>query len=276
VGSKEVTPRNASSAIGSLQRVTFLQSVTAFSIPAWREFPGLVHGFLGRLGGVSPPPFDSLNLSYAVGDDPVNVKKNWHAWRSSWNLAEAPVITPKQIHGTGVVEVSSASPEEPIEADALWTRHPGLHLGVLTADCVPILIVEPESRLACAAHAGWRGTSREIAIKAVEALERSGSCSPSSLFAALGPSIGACCYPVGKEVFDAFPRRWRSIGWSQIEGRHHLDLRELNAEQLIAAGLEKGRISVVGPCTSCRVTDFFSSRRSGGQTGRQLSFVGWT
>lgn len=236
----------------------------------------MLHGFLGRLGGVSPPPFDSLNLSYAAGDDPANVKKNWHVWKSSLNLLEARVITPKQVHGAGVLGVSPSSRDGPLEADALWTGVSGLFLGILTADCVPILIVEPEKRLACAVHAGWRGTSKEIAIKAVEALTSGGSCSPSSLFVALGPSIQACCYPVGREVLDAFPDRWKSIGWSKVGGQHHLDLRQLNLAQLVKAGVDGERITLIGPCTSCQVKDFFSCRRSGSSTGRQLSFVGWT
>jgi YfiH family protein len=246
------------------------------SVSHWKQFPGLLHGFLGRAGGVSKAPFDSLNLSFRVGDDPISVGENWHLWKNSLPPTKVQIVTPKQVHGAKVLSVDPTSPKEAGEADALWTQHSGVLIGVLTADCVPVLLCEPERQICAAVHAGWRGTSKEIAIKVVQVLCSEGKAAPSSLFAALGPSISGCCYAVGTEVIDGFPIRWRRFGWSKIEGRHHLDLRALNHLQLMEAGLREEKIALVGPCTSCQVHDFFSSRRSGNPTGRQLSYIGWS
>jgi hypothetical protein len=223
---------------------------------------------------VSQSPFQSLNLSRHVGDDPKSVEENWAIWEERWGGERIEVVVAKQVHGCKVLRVDAKS-REPEEGDALWTTAPDVVLGVLTADCVPILLWEPEQRIAAAVHAGWRGTAREVAVKTVQTLVQEGHASAGSLYAAIGPSIRDCCYEVGAEVLAAFPKRWQTVGWTTTSRGLRVNLSEINRLQLLEAGLPEERVSVIGPCTSCRVDVFFSYRRSGNPTGRQLSFVGW-
>jgi YfiH family protein len=166
-------------------------------VPRWAGVPGLVHGFFGRDGGVSRGPCASLNLSFSVGDDAADVTQNWARVRAG--LPGVDVVTMRQVHGASVVRV-----EEPVHridsVDGLFTERAGIALGVMTADCVPILLVAPEARVAMAVHAGWRGTLAGIAAVAVETVRRELDVSPRSLLVALGPSIGQCCYEVDAPI----------------------------------------------------------------------------
>jgi len=151
---------------------------------------------------------------------------------------------------------------------------PRLLLGVETADCLPILIVDPRRRAVAAAHAGWRGTASGVAARAVEALVAAGS-HPEDLLAALGPSIGPCCYEVGEELRAAFGPTGAALFRPGPRGRPHLDLRAANLGQLVAAGLRPHHIHEVGDCTACRADLYYSYRRDGAGAGRMINFVGW-
>jgi YfiH family protein len=162
-------------------------------------------------------------------------------------------------------------------ADALVTQQTGVYLGVLTADCVPMLFVAPERKLVAAVHAGWRGTLQGITEKLLALLNREHGIVPGELEAALGPSIGACCYEVKQDVTAPLIEKWGKLASAAIEareGRSFLDLRSLNRNVLAQAGVPSAQIFEVGPCTGCAADDFFSYRRAQGETGRQLSFVG--
>jgi hypothetical protein len=177
----------------------------------------------------------------------------------------------RQVHGTRVVE---APWEERPEADAAIARGDGLVLGVETADCLPILLVDPARRAVGAVHAGWRGTASEVAMRAVESLRAQGSRS-EDLVAALGPAIGPCCYEVGDELRPAFDRWGGDLFRPGPRGRPHLDVRAANRRQLRAAGLREERIHDVAQCTSCRGDLYHSYRRDGPNGGRMISFVGF-
>lgn len=184
-----------------------------------------------------------------------------------------------QVHGSTLARIESLPAEVP-EADGLVTLTPGLALAVLTADCVPILLVAPRAGAVAAVHAGWRGTVARIAQVAVEKLCRWSGEPPSAIEAALGPSIGACCYQVGVEVAEAFGA-WRKPPASlrreseQVE-KWRIDLRQANVEALREAGLSESAIEIVGPCTCCADDRFFSFRAArGAATGRQASVIAW-
>jgi YfiH family protein len=177
----------------------------------------------------------------------------------------------RQVHGTVVLQAPwDGTPE----ADAAVAVTPGVLLGIATADCLPVLLVDPVRRAVAAAHAGWRGTVGQIARRAVEALVDQGS-RPADVLAALGPGIGPCCYEVGEELRAAFGPGGAAFFRSGPHGRPHLDVRAANVRQLEEVGVRPERIHHVDHCTSCRSDRYYSYRRDGAGTGRMISFVGF-
>ena len=228
------------------------------------EFP---HGFTTRRGGVSSAPFDDLNLGGRVGDDPARVAENWRRLEAATGLAFARV---RQVHGARTVLASAPSaPGE--EADAVISATPGLAACVSVADCVPLLLADPATGAVAAVHAGWRGTVERAASAGVSALAARGA-RPGDLLAAVGPSIGPCCYEVSSDLADRFRTE---IGPETVrEGaRPRIDLWRANLLHLLAAGLRPERIEILGRCTACEAPLFFSHRRDAGRTGRQAAFI---
>jgi len=187
---------------------------------------------------------------------------------------DAPVVTPTQVHGARVATVRAA--ESPGEADGVVTTTRRLVLGIVTADCAPVLLRVPGTTAVGAVHAGWRGAAAGVVECGVDALCRLAGAPPDAVEAAIGPAIGPCCYQVGAEVREAFERRTGSVtaaAWTPDGDRLRLDLREAVRRLLLAVGVE--RVALVGPCTSCS-PDLHSHRRDGQRAGRQLSFVAVT
>jgi polyphenol oxidase len=247
-------------------------------VPHWAQHAGLLHGFMGRRGGKSIGPYAGLNLSYRVGDDPKVVSQNVCDMKLAIGIHDGRIVTMKQVHGDNLVEVADANVKEAGEADAMVTARRNVFLGVLTADCVPILIIAPQQRLAAVVHAGWRGTAAGIAAKAVQYFVDRYSVAPESLEAALGPCIGVCCYEVGNDVAEPLVARWGGLAEESMRrsgAKAHLDLRRLNRAILAQAGIPAARIFEMGPCTKCAPADYFSYRREGNETGRQMSVIGW-
>jgi YfiH family protein len=178
----------------------------------------------------------------------------------------------RQVHGCAV---HAAPWEGHPEGDAATADRAGLLLGIETADCLPVLLVDPRRHVVAAAHAGWRGTAAGVAARAVEALTAQGS-RPQDLLAALGPGIGPCCYEVGEDVREAFGPAGAGFFRPGPRGRPHLDVRAANRALLLAAGLEAGALHDVADCTFCRPDLYHSYRREGRGAGRMISFVGWT
>ena len=252
--------------------------ITVLNVPQWQRYDGLLHGFMGRRGGKSVGPYASLNLSYRVGDDPKIVSQNICDMKLAIGMHDGRIVTMKQVHGDSIAEVIDTKIKEAGEADAMVTAQANVFLGVLTADCVPILMIAPKKRLAAVVHAGWRGSLAGIAAKAVKYFADGYGVAPESLEAALGPSIGACCYEVGDDVVAPLVARWGPLVEDSINAggaKPHVDLRRLNRRILASAGLPAERIFAVGPCTKCAENDFFSYRREGKETGRQMSVIGW-
>jgi polyphenol oxidase len=252
--------------------------ITWLKVPQWERYDGLLHGFLGRRGGRSSGPYAGLNISFRVGDDPEIVKDNMCDMKKEVGVHDARIITMKQVHGNQILEIKNKNIKEAGEADGMVTTESEAYLGVLTADCVPILFVAPERKVVAAVHAGWRGTLGGIGAKMVRLLQDKYRVSPGQIEAALGPSIGACCYEVGADVTDPLTQTWGKLASACVHtagGRTFVDLRKLNRSILGSAGLPSHQIYQVGPCTSCAREDFFSYRREQKETGRQISFIGW-
>ncbi len=252
-------------------------SIFRLQVPEWDEFEGLVHGFLGRRGGRSQPPYASLNVSYDNGDDVQTVKQNWCELKVALGLSDVNVITANQVHGDTILKASNGTGKRAGVGDGLMTDVPGLLLGIMAADCVPLLFLEPGRKVVGAVHAGWRGTAAGIAARAVTQMQEEYRIDPSALRVAMGPSIGPCCYEVGREVVEQIEVNWPEAlrdAWRPEGAKGRLDLKAINEAQLDGAGVPRSHIQRIGPCTACNVEDFFSYRKEG-KTGSQLSFIGW-
>jgi len=194
------------------------------------------------------------------------------------------VLLREQVHGDRVIDADATPIREgngcrdgyarlDADADAVVVTGAGCVAGVRTADCVPILLVAPHRHWAAAVHAGWRGTIAAIAARAVERAVAAGVAA-ADLHAALGPSIGACCYEVSAEL----ARRFGDQGHAVVERdgqQPHLDLRAINTAILVSAGVPAAHIQSCGPCTRCACDRYHSFRAQPGSPGRQISWIGW-
>lgn len=252
--------------------------ITWLKVPQWEAHHGLLHGFMGRRGGRSIGAYAGLNVSLRVGDDMETVKDNICDLKRAVGIHDGRIVTMKQVHGDQIIEVKDKSLKEAGQGDAMVTQETAVYLGVLTADCVPILFLAPQQKLAAAVHAGWRGTLQGVTEKLLRLFSDQYGVSTAELQAALGPSIGACCYEVKEDVTRPLIDRWGKLASASIEarnGKSFLDLRSLNRNILTQAGVPSAQIFEIGPCTSCAADEFFSYRRAKVETGRQLSFIGW-
>lgn len=296
VGRGRPAPRTARlAAPWSLRRSQGLQVLECAPL---KKLPWLVHGFSTRIGGVSSlDGQNALNLSFTEWDTRENVTRNRELFQSAVGASALALVPLKQIH-SDVIRLFPAVPPEACKGDASLTAAPGVLLGVQTADCVPILLVDPKNRAVAAIHAGWRGTLARILEKTVGRMVLEFGSRPAHLLAALGPSIGPCCYEVGAEFVAKFtaqfadaesyfdeartgeepnPLQWLNMkppGHQPPPRNVHLDLRQANRSQLLAAGLRAQNIFASDLCTACRTDLFFSYRKEGSLSGRLLSVVG--
>ena len=222
-----------------------------------------------------------MNLGFTQEDDRASVVENRRLFvEAITSDPDSPLRTVRQIHSNRSVLISSEG-EQPTEADGMITDRPGILLGILTADCVPVLVADPRRRVVGAFHAGWRGTVERILEHGIQRMVKEFGSDPAEIIAAIGPCIRGCCYSVGDEVMTRFEANFSygaelfSLRQESPEGRtQSLDLVEANRRQLIAAGVSAGSISVVGGCTSCEMDRYFSHRASGGRAGRMMAVIG--
>ncbi len=265
---------------------------------ALAKIPWLVHGFSTRPGGVSELQGEKvLNLGFSEWDRKENVLENRRRFQSALGADDLTLVTLRQIH-SDVVQLFEAPPAEPCRGDASATNRASLLLAVQTADCVPILLVDPKKRAIAAVHAGWRGTLQRIVTKTIGTMHMQFGTKPADLLAAIGPSIGGCCYEVGTEVAVEFKSQFPNasdwfdelrtgdepnpLQWLNMAPPGHqpspknvlLDLRKANRAQLLDAGLRPQNIIVSDLCTVCRSDLLFSYRKEGAKSGRQMSVIG--
>jgi polyphenol oxidase len=229
-------------------------------------------------------------------DTRENVLKNRRQFQSALGAAKFDLVPLKQVH-SDVIRIFHQQSVNPCTGDASATNRSGLLLAIQTADCVPILIVDPKKRAVAAIHAGWRGTLSRITQKAVGRMQLEFGSNPAHLLAAIGPSIGPCCYEVAAEFVIKFaaqfadaadyfdqplsgeepnPLQWLNMkppGHQPPPKNVHLDLRKANRSQLEAAGLRAQNIYVSDLCTACYPALLFSHRRQGPTSGRLMSAI---
>ncbi len=228
------------------------------------SLPGIRHGFFTRAGGVSAGVYASLNCGFGVNDEAARVSENRARAMKSLSLAPSALVTAKQVHGTETVVVEKPWPEDQSpRADALVTRVPGLALGVLTADCAPILLADSEARVIGAAHAGWRGALKGVIESAVAAMEDLGASAPR-IRAAIGPCIARLSYEVGLEFPAPFlaqdPANAAFFAPAPRAGHFLFDLPGYPEKRLKALGLK--RIELSDADTASEAARFFSYRRT--------------
>jgi YfiH family protein len=243
-----------------------------FGIPEMTELGWIQHGFLTRKGGVSPPPFDSLNLSDDTGDKNQNVTQNRDAIATAFGFDSKRLILLDQIHQDQTLTLKEPSdiPLSPLAYDAAITNSPNKFLGILTADCVPIFVIDRKKKVIAAIHAGRQGTGLHITTKVLKKMKDEFGCLPEDLLITLGPSIGFCCYEIDEKVFVP---EWEPYSMVLGDGKWMLDLARVNIAQLEDEGIKEEQVFWIDLCTSCHSDLFFSNRKEG-KTGRQLSFIG--
>jgi YfiH family protein len=228
--------------------------------------------FSERQGGISPAPFDSLNLGLDLGDSDENVQHNLNQLCSA---AQLPIPhRSQQVHGTNHLLCEGEGLQHSDQADILITRTAGSAVAVRTADCLPILLIDTQAGVAAAVHAGWRGSVQNIAGVAVQKMQEFGA-KPGHILACLGPCIAEFCFEVGidtaNELSHSHPQAHLHINYKGTTA--WVNIQAINALQLQSSGLKVVNIESIKRCTSCLPERFFSYRRDGIQSGRQLAIV---
>jgi len=235
------------------------------TVPALDRMSMIIHAFTTRQNGLG----SRVNGIKSFAD--------WAPVAHALAITSDRLVTVNQVHGDTIMTVDETNYRNvrTAHADALVTRQAGIAIGIETADCVPVLLVDPETPAVGAIHAGWRSTVKKIVQKTVNQMRDTFGSDPARMTAAIGPSIGPECYevddPVMGPVRQAFSY-WKDVAFPRGEGRWSLDLVKTNIRELISAGFQEDNIHALGLCTSCK-RDLFYSFRAEGRTGRMLSVI---
>jgi len=273
--------------------------------PALKRLPWLVHGFSTRPGGVSTAyGGKSLNIGFTKDDSREAVERNRKLFLSAAGAETKgkpwPLITLRQIHSDLIHVVRSAAPG-PLAGDGMVTNVRGIALGILVADCFPVLLVDRKNKAVGAFHCGWRPTAKRMVEKGLGVMRHEYGTRPEDVYAAIGPGIQNCCYEVGEELREQFESQFayagelfhtvqesdpvrekypllfmnmRAPGHGDLCTKLHLDLREANRRQLLALGVPEQNIAALENCTACDRRKFFSHRAEKGRTGRMMAVIG--
>lgn len=286
-------------------KISWANKSTILRPDSLASLPWLVHGFSLRPGGFSTVyGRRSLNLGFTREDSRRAVEQNRRAFLRKLGAVRKfrawPLITLRQVH-SDLIHCVSEIPKSDLVGDGLITRTPGLVLAVLTADCLPVILVDTKRRAVGVFHSGWRGTLKRIVEKGVGEMHRCFGTRPVDLRVAIGPGVYGCCYAVGPEVRTQFESQFeygsklfheveesdpvrekypllfltaRAPGHSELPKKIFLDLVDANRRQLVAAGVAAKNINASPLCTSCRTDVLFSYRAEKGVTGRMMAAAG--
>jgi purine-nucleoside/S-methyl-5'-thioadenosine phosphorylase / adenosine deaminase len=240
---------------------------------------GVPHAFSTRVGGLSPAPFDSLNLGnpngFAVQDDYERIYENYRLLENAIGCRDQTRLWVHQVHGATVASAMRGKVfESGAKADAIVSDDPGKLLAVRVADCVPVLISTEDGKIVAAIHAGWRGVIAGVVTCALRQLCNRGH-RAESLIAAIGPCIGFDAFEVGPEVVDEFERVFGNEAPSKRtdDGKGRVDLRRAVQMQLMNGDVPEHRIDQTDRCTYRDRDEFFSHRRDKGITGRMAALI---
>ncbi|TYR82642.1 peptidoglycan editing factor PgeF [Priestia megaterium] len=245
----------------------------------------LVAGFTTKNGGVSTSPFSSFNLGLHVNDDAKTVITNREHLAEKLNMPLSNWVCAEQVHGNTIQKVTKTERGKGIYeyadgisgTDGLYTNESDVLLALCYADCVPLYFYAPSHNMIGLAHAGWKGTVKNIGGRMIDCWVNQEQIPVEDIYVTIGPSIEACCYTVDKRVIsfvDAIAKD-ANVYTEVSTGQYALDLKQLNAYLLKNAGVLDKQIIVSSYCTSCQDELFFSHRRDQGKTGRMFSFIGF-
>lgn len=239
------------------------------------------HAFTTRFGGVSTGELASLNLGSNRGDDPENVRENWTRVCALFGVGPDDCAITKQVHKNDVKIVTNADKHVclasvPYEADGIVTAEKGLPVWCFVADCVPVLLCDDVNGVAGAVHCGWRSSVTDILRNAIEQMEKLGA-KRENICAAIGASIGKCCFETDRDVPDAIETYlsgdteglWTVRG----DGKYMVDLRAANARRLVQLGVKPENIDIFTECTYCSHDKYWSHRYSKGLRGSQGAVI---
>ncbi|MHB1452471.1 MAG: peptidoglycan editing factor PgeF [Saccharofermentanales bacterium] len=271
------------------------------------RLPDIRHAFSTRKGGVSSAIFESMNLGFNRGDDNDNVKQNFRIFCEATGIDSHSLVFGAQTHSTNVRRVFASDRGSGIDRavpwndiDGLATNEPGVFLTTFYADCVPLYFVDTIRHAIALSHAGWRGTVSNIADATIQRMAAEFGSIPSDIHAAIGPSIGICCFEVGEEVADVFMKlpgsfsegcirlsadecgksaaesggQYEAAIQDEAPARFFIDLQEINRRMMVTSGILPQNIEVAGICTSCNSQWLFSHRASGGKRGSLCAMIG--
>jgi YfiH family protein len=253
-------------------------AVLYFESTTLKQHRFLIHAFCSRhkettQGHLSP-------LSFSSREDENITSQNWGILARAFRIPAGQFLIVNQIHQDAILVIDDPEyvlPQStPSGYDAIITNQPGIAIGIKTADCVPIFLVDKIKRVIGVVHAGWKGTALKIVGKAMETFVEKFGSQPTDIHAAVGPAIRSCCYEVDNKVIESIETKEKESPFHRScpkEGKWMLDLPLVNKSQLLDTGVPDGNISMLGLCTFCRSDLFFSHRAEGANTGRQLNFM---
>lgn len=248
-------------------------------------FEEVEHFITGRAGGYSKGPFQSLNTGFHVGDN------DWHVLQNRKKLAQVLKMDLQQFtfasqtHSSNIAIVDasrkglgSADWESAIaNTDGMVTNLKGVCINVQMADCVPVLLYDPQKKVVGAVHAGWRGTLKRVSKAAIKVMTDTYGCCPTHIMAGIGPSNGPCCYVVGEDVkreaTKSLPEAEQILSAAPESGKYVFDQWQANLLQLLDCGIPEENIEIAGICSQCQSDSFFSSRKDNGLTGRYTAGI---
>lgn len=271
-------------AIKSIKRGYTLREINGVGIisaEAFSRIRGIEHGFSTRIGGVSPEPYDSMNLSLTRDDSKQNVFRNYRIFFEAANLDITSAVLVNHEHGANVLHVDGNNCghglfKEALDyCDGIITSDPAVTLVTLHADCGCVYLYDPVNHAIGLAHAGWKGTFKRIAQRAVERMTEEFSSRPQDIIAALGPCICKKCFEVDESIADDFVSEFccEELKTSGKKGKAFVDIEAALAIQLMEAGVYEKNISSMGLCTFEHSDLLYSYRRDKGQTGAMIGYL---
>lgn len=258
--------------------------VVYLTFPAFEKYGFVRHAFSTRRGGVSKGVFSSMNLNFGRGDEKGNVTENYRIFCKAAGFGFDTLVASSQKHETFIRRVGKENigtgiwkPEDIESVDGLITNEPEVTLVTYYADCVPLYFIDVKNKAVGLAHAGWRGTAAKIGAKTVEAMGSQFGSKPENIIAAIGPSIGPCCFEVDRPVRDIFASLDGVAPYDFIKdsggGKYHINLWEVNRRILKGAGIPAENIVSSGICTKCNSDMLFSHRAMGAKRGGLAAFI---
>jgi len=259
-------------------KIAYRNNIPLFQFTKFLSHQSIDHFISGREGGISTGNFSSLNLGYKSGDDRKNVSKNWSLLCKALNIPDNKLLFPIQTHSKNIkiitedikVESYQDIQDKFPDTDGFITNRNDIYIAVLLADCVPVILFDPNNKIIAVVHSGWRGTIKNIVGHAIDLMESEFQCKSENILIGIGPSIGQDAFEVGPEVTQEFVHTFGDNAHSIIEKKEkdHINLWNAIKIQCVKKGIPEKNIEISGICNYSNPEDFYSYRQQKGTTGR--------